>query len=114
MHLVMTLMFSDPPQVAIRMGKSLVASDIREGVDVYFNCVIRANPPPKTKIVTWLHNVSISKIVFSVCSMQYINNLKKLIWIDREIQIFLIVSSAQGPKKNYDRRSSRTYKLLGP
>ena len=58
MHLVMTLMFSDPPQVAIRMGKSLVASDIREGVDVYFNCVIRANPPPKTKIVTWLHNVS--------------------------------------------------------
>ena len=59
MHLLMTLMFSDPPQVAIRMGKSLVASDIREGVDVYFNCVIRANPPPKTKIVTWLHNVSI-------------------------------------------------------
>ena len=54
-------MFSDPPQVAIRMGKSLVASDIREGVDVYFNCVIRANPPPKTKIVTWLHNVSIFK-----------------------------------------------------
>ena len=52
------IIFSDPPVVNIRMGKSLVASDIREGVDVYFNCVIRANPPPKTKIVTWLHNVS--------------------------------------------------------
>ena len=49
---------TDPPQVTIRMGKSLVASDIREGVDVYFSCVIRANPTPKTKIVTWLHNVS--------------------------------------------------------
>ena len=49
---------TDPPRVTIRMGKSLVASDIREGVDVYFNCVIVANPAPKTKIVTWLHNVS--------------------------------------------------------
>ena len=48
----------DPPRVNIHMGKSLVASDIREGVDVYFDCVIRANPPPKTKIVTWLHDVS--------------------------------------------------------
>ena len=60
--LMMTSFISDPPQVTIRMGKSLVASDIREGVDVYFNCVIRANPPPKTKIVTWLHNVSIYQL----------------------------------------------------
>ena len=54
----MVYSFTDPPKVIIRMGKSLVASDIREGVDVYFDCVIRANPAPKTKIVTWLHDVS--------------------------------------------------------
>ena len=54
---------TDPPQVTIRMGKSLVAADIREGVDVYFNCVIRANPPPNTKIVTWLHNVSLLQVL---------------------------------------------------
>ena len=36
----------------------MVAADIRQGNDVYFNCDIRANPAPKTKIVTWLHNVS--------------------------------------------------------
>ena len=50
---------SDPPQVSIQLGKSLVASDIREGVDVYFDCMVSANPPPKSKLVTWLHNVSI-------------------------------------------------------
>lgn len=57
--------FSDPPRVTIRMGKSLVASDIREGVDVYFNCVIVANPAPRNKFVTWLHNVSFCLLYFS-------------------------------------------------
>ena len=57
--------FTDPPRVTIRMGKSLVASDIREGVDVYFNCVIVANPAPRTKFVTWLHNVSFYLYYFS-------------------------------------------------
>ena len=58
----------DPPRVNIHMGKSLVASDIREGVDVYFDCVIRANPPPKTKIVTWLHDVSNTVMVQLKCN----------------------------------------------
>ena len=44
--------------MSIQLGRSLVAADIRQGNDVYFNCDIRANPAPKTKIVTWLHNVS--------------------------------------------------------
>ena len=52
------LLLSDPPQVSIQLGRSLVASDIREGVDVYFDCLISANPIPKSKLVTWLHNVS--------------------------------------------------------
>lgn len=58
MELAFDLVVADPPIVEIRLGKSLVASAIRQGVDVYFDCLIKANPSPKTKIVTWLHNVS--------------------------------------------------------
>nr|XP_040583949.1 nephrin-like isoform X1 [Lepeophtheirus salmonis] len=50
-----------PPIVKIKLGASLIADDIRQGVDVYFKCIIKANPPPKTKIVTWLHNGEILK-----------------------------------------------------
>ena len=57
-------LISDPPQVSIQLGKSLVASDIREGVDVYFDCMVSANPTPKSKLVTWLHNVSTFNIIF--------------------------------------------------
>ena len=56
-------LISDPPQVSIQLGKSLVASDIREGVDVYFDCMVSANPTPKSKLVTWLHNVSTYLII---------------------------------------------------
>ena len=57
-------LISDPPQVSIQLGKSLVASDIREGVDVYFDCMVSANPTPKSKLVTWLHNVSTFHTIF--------------------------------------------------
>ena len=48
-------------------GKSLIATEIRQGIDVYFDCIIHANPAPKSKIVTWLHDVSLfySFIVYS-------------------------------------------------
>ena len=59
LSLTFILHLLDPPKVSIKLGKSLVASDIREGVDVYFDCRISANPLPKSKLVTWLHNVSI-------------------------------------------------------
>ena len=52
---------TDPPRVEIKLGRNLDSNDIREGVDVYFTCDIRANPPPKSKFVTWLHNVSIKE-----------------------------------------------------
>ena len=59
-------LISDPPQVSIQLGKSLVASDIREGVDVYFDCMVSANPTPKSKLVTWLHNVSTFHIIITI------------------------------------------------
>ncbi|KAL1129902.1 hypothetical protein AAG570_012846 [Ranatra chinensis] len=37
-------MFTDPPQVSVRLGANLNGSSIREGVDVYFECTIDANP----------------------------------------------------------------------
>ena len=49
---------SDPPNVSIQLGKSLIATEIHQGIDVYFDCIVNANPIPKSKIVTWLHNVS--------------------------------------------------------
>lgn len=52
---------TDPPIVNIELGTNLVARDIKQGVDVYFVCDITANPPPRTKTVTWLHNVSVNK-----------------------------------------------------
>ena len=42
--------------VELRLGHRLDPSDIREGNDVYFECVVNANPPAKD--VTWFHNVS--------------------------------------------------------
>ena len=36
---------TDAPRVELRAGQNLVMSSIKEGDDVYFECVISANPP---------------------------------------------------------------------
>ena len=38
------------------MGRSLNASNIKEGDDVYFECLIHANPPPSN--IKWTRDVS--------------------------------------------------------
>ncbi|CRL00448.1 CLUMA_CG013711, isoform A [Clunio marinus] len=43
-----------PPLVNIRLGPTLLSSDIKEGDDLYFDCQIQANP--KIKKLSWLHN----------------------------------------------------------
>ena len=53
------LCFSDPPRMELRLGRSLNASNIKEGDDVYFECLIQANPPPSN--IRWTRNVSINK-----------------------------------------------------
>ena len=62
---------SDPPNVIIQLGKSLISTEIRQGIDVYFDCIIHANPSPKSKIVTWLHNVSTSRLIVLVLTHYY-------------------------------------------
>ena len=78
--------------MSIQLGKSLVASDIREGVDVYFDCLVSANPAPKSKLVTWLHNVSIIITIFlTLCVMK--NDLQMLyimILVARYVWYFLL------------------------
>ena len=47
--------FSDKPKIAIRLGRSINARQIKQGDDVYFECKVMAFP--KVKRVTWLKNV---------------------------------------------------------
>ncbi|KAF0293702.1 Kin of IRRE-like protein 2 [Amphibalanus amphitrite] len=42
-----------PPQILLQIGRTLVASDIKEGNDVYFDCQVRANPPVTE--LSWYH-----------------------------------------------------------
>jgi hypothetical protein len=51
------LLFTDSPVVTLELGSNLNGSSIREGMDVYFECNILANP--WVYKVIWRHNVSI-------------------------------------------------------
>lgn len=46
----------DMPVVTLKMGSSLNPDDIKEGDDVYFECLIQSNP--KFYKLSWYHNVS--------------------------------------------------------
>lgn len=52
--------FTDMPVVTLKMGSSLNPDDIKEGADVYFECLIQSNPKPYK--MSWYHNVSFSTI----------------------------------------------------
>jgi hypothetical protein len=55
------LLQPDPPQVTLSLGSTLIADDIKEGDDVYFECHIKANP--KEHRISWSHDVSEKKRV---------------------------------------------------
>jgi hypothetical protein len=44
------------PVVTLKMGSSLNPDDIKEGDDVYFECMILSNPKPYK--MSWFHDVS--------------------------------------------------------
>lgn len=50
--------FTDVPETKVKLGSSLDPSTIREGTDVYFDCLVTAHP--HVYKVEWRHNVSIS------------------------------------------------------
>jgi len=47
------------PVVSLKMGETLNPDDIKEGDDVYFECVVRANP--KVYKLAWFKDVSVSR-----------------------------------------------------
>lgn len=48
--------FSDIPETKIILGTSLKQDSIKEGMDVYFDCIVNAFPPAYK--VEWRKNVS--------------------------------------------------------
>ena len=54
--------FADTPETRIQLGTSLNPNAIREGTDVYFDCLIHAEPPVYK--VEWRHLVSNFPISF--------------------------------------------------
>lgn len=55
---------SDTPEAKIILGTSLNPDSIREGTDVYFDCIINAHP--HVYKVEWRHDVSIEIITFII------------------------------------------------
>ena len=45
--------FTDPPQVKIVLGAQIDPGSIREGTDVYFECIVESNP--WIREVSWFH-----------------------------------------------------------
>lgn len=50
------LYFSDVPEATVRLGTSLDKNSIREGTDVYFDCMVFSHPIVFR--IEWRHNVS--------------------------------------------------------
>lgn len=46
---------TDVPETTVRLGSSLDPETIREGTDVYFDCIVTAHPGVYK--VEWRHNV---------------------------------------------------------
>ena len=57
--MMMALLFADVPETKLVLGKSLNPDNIRESSDVYYDCLVDANPPIYK--VEWRHNVSTTK-----------------------------------------------------
>lgn len=60
---------ADLPSVSVRLGSNINASYIREGMDVYFECQVEANP--RIRKLIWIHNVSTNKKLYSSNKSNY-------------------------------------------
>ena len=50
------LFFSDLPIAKLRFGTILKTDNIKEGDDIFFECIVQARPPSSS--LQWYHNVS--------------------------------------------------------
>lgn len=70
---------TDVPDAHVRLGSSLDPDSIREGTDVYFDCIVTAHPAVYK--VEWKHNVSfnpqfdrlVGSTVLAVFTQSYCN-----------------------------------------
>ena len=62
--------FSDPPRVSLKVGSNINTAEIVEDSDVYFDCIIDANPAVYK--VEWNLNVSKNKAKMSCTAHLYI------------------------------------------
>jgi len=54
--LIFWIFSTDAPIVTLQLGAKLNPNDIEEGDDVYFECIVKSNPPVYK--VVWEHDVS--------------------------------------------------------
>lgn len=73
------MFFSDQPTTHLKMGSSLNPDDIKEGDDVYFECVIQSNPKPYK--MSWFHNVSLHSFTPTSKANIHLNELTPIIRI---------------------------------
>lgn len=68
------LSISDKPEAKIILGASLIPESIREGADVYFDCIIEAQP--SVDKVEWKHNVS---TYYSSITSRHLNTVSNMV-----------------------------------
>lgn len=71
------LFYSDPPRVVLKFGSNLDQENVLEGTDVYFDCIIDANP--EVYKVEWTKNVSEQHLPLPL-ELDKIFRLEILIW----------------------------------
>ena len=54
---IFVITFSDAPKLILRLGHALHANNIKQGDDVYFECLIDSNPPIAR--LEWYKDVSL-------------------------------------------------------
>ncbi len=61
-HSSSSFLFTDAPRVELALGASISPESIYEGGDVYFDCRIDAQPPPRR--IAWKFNVRAQFLFF--------------------------------------------------
>lgn len=86
--------FADTPETRIQLGTSLNPNEIREGTDVYFDCLIHAEP--SVYKVEWRHLVSdfnrlfISRVYISILARRIEKWIKICNYKVIELNIYVI------------------------